>query len=99
MLRRRDRIPERRVHDDDAARCGRRNVDIVHADSGSADHLQAIGALEYFGGNLGGRANRKALKVADDRGELVLVLAQCRLEIDLDPAILEDLNGRRRQRV
>src|SRR5262245_57076890 len=99
MLRRRDRIPERRVHDDDAARCGRRNVDIVHADSGSADHLQAVCTLEYFGGDLGGRANRKAVIVADDRCELVLVLAEYWLEIDVDPAILEDLNGRRRQRV
>jgi hypothetical protein len=67
--------------------------------AGSADHLQAIGTLEYFGGDLGGRANCKAVIAADDRRELVLVLAESGLEIDFDPAILEDLNRRRRQRV
>src|SRR5262249_7463243 len=37
--------------------------------------------------------------VADDLGELVLVLAEVGLEIDLDAAILEDLNGSGRQGV
>ena len=37
--------------------------------------------------------------VADQFGELVLVGAELRLEVDLDAAILEDLHGGGRQRV
>ena len=46
-----------------------------------------------FGGDLGRRADGEAVVVADDRGELLLVGAELRLEIDLDAAILEDLHG------
>ena len=41
-----DRIAERRVHDDDAARGGGRDVDIVDADAGAADHLEVRRRLE-----------------------------------------------------
>ena len=41
-----DRIAERRVHHDDALGGRGRNVDIVDADAGAADHLQVLGALE-----------------------------------------------------
>jgi hypothetical protein len=37
----RDRIAERRVHHDDALGGGRRDLDIVDADAGAADHLSA----------------------------------------------------------
>ena len=52
-----------------------------------------------FGRHLGGRADGEAVVVADDLGELVLVLAEVGLEIDLDAAILEDLHGGGRQRI
>ncbi len=85
-----DRIAEGRVHDDHAARGGGGNVDIVHADAGAADDAQILGVLQDLGCDLGRRADGEAVIIADDRGELVLVLAERRLEIDLDPALLED---------
>ena len=92
-----DRIAERRVHHDHAAGGRRRNVDVVDADAGAADHLQPFRLFEDFRRHLGGRADREAIVVADDLGELVLVLAKVRLEIDLDAVILEDLHGGGRQ--
>ena len=52
-----------------------------------------LAASRIFGGHLGGGADGEAVVVADDLGELVLVLAELGLEIDLDAAILEDLHG------
>ena len=92
-----DRIAERRVHHDDAARGGGGNVDIVDADAGAADHLQFGRAFEQFGGDLGGRADRQAVVVADDLGQLVLVEAG--LDVDLDAALLEDGDGGGRELV
>ncbi len=71
-----DRIAERRVHHDDALGGGRRDLDIVDADAGAADHLQARRRFDDLRGRLGGRADGEAVIVADDLGELVLVLAE-----------------------
>jgi hypothetical protein len=94
-----DRIAERRVHHDDALRRGGGNLDIVDADAGAADDLQPRRLFENLRGRLGGGADGEAIIVADDFGELVLGLAEIRLEIDIDAAILEDLHGGGRQRV
>ena len=94
VFRRRDRIAEGRVHHDDAASGRCRNVHIVDADAGAANDLEARGAFEELRGDLGVRADGEAIVVADDLGELVLVLAEVGLEVDLDAAILEDLHGR-----
>ncbi len=67
------------------------NVDVVDADAGAADHLQLLGVFEQLGGDLGRRADRQAVVVADDLGELVLVEAG--LDVDLDAALLEDRDG------
>ena len=88
-----DRIAKRRIHHDDAFRGGGGNVDIVDADSRAADHFQPLRALEKFGGDLRRRTNGKAIETADDAGELVLVLAEARLKIGLDAALLEDGDG------
>ena len=95
----RDRIAERRVHHDDALGGGGGNFDIVDADAGAADHLQPRRLLDDLGGRLGRRADGEPVIVADDLGELVLVLAEIGLEVDLDAAILEDLHGGGRERV
>ena len=94
-----DRIAERRVHHDDAARGGRRDVDIVDADAGAADHLQVFCLFEDLGRHLGGRADGEAVETADQFGKLVLILTETGLEIDLDAAILEDLHGGGRKRI
>ena len=52
-----------------------------------------FGAGEDLFGDFGGGADRKAVIVADDFGQLVLVLAKVGLEIDVDAAVFEDLNG------
>ena len=58
-----------------------------------------VAFARIFAVDLGGRADGEAVIVADDLGELVLVLAEVGLEVDLDAAILEDLHGGGRQRV
>ena len=95
----RDRIAERRVHHDDALGRGGGDLDIVDADAGAADHLEVGRLVEDFRGRLGRGADRKAVIVADDLGELVLVLAEIGLKVDLDAAVFEDLNGCRRERI
>ena len=99
MLRRRDRIAERRIHHDDALGSRRGDVDVVDADAGAPDHLQAFCLLQDLGRHLGGRAHRQAVEIADQLGELLLVGAELRLEVDLDPAIPEDLHGGGRERI
>jgi hypothetical protein len=61
--------------------------------------FQPGGLVDDLCGRLGRGADRKAVVIADDLGELVLVLAEIGLEVDLDAAILEDLHGGGRQRV
>ncbi|MGY3426582.1 hypothetical protein ACVWZW_007086 [Bradyrhizobium sp. F1.13.4] len=99
VLGSRDRIAERRVHHDDALGRGGGNLDVVDADAGAADHLEIGRLLEDLRGRLGRRADREAVVIADDLGELVLVLAEIGLEVDLDTAVFEDLYGGGRERV
>src|SRR3984893_16020262 len=92
-----DRIAKRRIHHDNAFPGGGGNIDIIDAYSRAADHFQPLRPLEKFGGDLRRRANGKAVETADDAGELVLVLAEARLKIGLDAALLEDRDGGGRQ--
>jgi hypothetical protein len=92
-----DRVAEGRVHDDDAAARGGRDVDIVDADAGTADHLEIVGRRDQLFGRLGGRADGEAVILADDFEQLFLVLAELRHEIHFDAAIAEDLDGGFRQ--
>ena len=86
-----DRVAERRVHHDDATGGGGRDVDVVHADPGAADYLQFGRMLEQLCGDLGRRTDRKAVIVANDFEELVLV--QAGLHVDLNAPLLEDGDG------
>ncbi len=54
-----------RVGDDDAAPGRGRDVDVVDAGAGAADHLEAAGALDQLGSHLGGRADEQRVVVAD----------------------------------
>ena len=55
--------------------------------------LRLVAARDQLFGHLGGRADGETVIVADDLGELFLVLAELRLEIDLDAAVAENLDG------
>ena len=72
---------------------GGRHVDIVDADAGAADDPELLRRGDQLLGDLGRRADGEPVIVADDREELVLVLAEIGLVVDLDAAILEDLDG------
>ena len=75
------------------------NIDIVDADAGAADHFEAARLIEKFCGDLGRGADRKPVETRDCRGQLVFIFAEIGLKIDLDAAILEDLNSGGRQRI
>ena len=77
VLGRRDDVRLGRVGDDDAALGGGRHVDVVDADPGAADHLQAVGALDHVRGQLGGRADHDRVVVADRRRQLLLAPCRC----------------------
>ena len=93
----RDRVAEGRVHDNDTTARGGGDIDIVDADAGAADDLEIGRRRNQFLGRLGGGADGETIVIADDFGELVLVLAELRLEIDFDAAIAENLDGGFRQ--
>src|SRR5262245_57235976 len=99
MFRGGDRIPERRIHDNNAAGRRCRDIDIIDADPGAADDFEGLGLLEDFRGHLGGRTNSKTFIIADSGRELFLVLAKRGLEIYRNAAILEDLHSRQRESV
>ena len=89
-----DRIAERRVHDDDAARRGGGHVDRVDADPGAADDLEAgQRGVQDRRGDLGRAAHREPVIIADDRRQLVG--RQAGLLVDLDAALAEDRRGAR----
>ena len=85
-----DGVAVGRVHDHDAVRGGRLDVDIVDADAGAADDLQLLGLGQNLGGDLGGRADGQALVVADDGAQLGGL--QAGLEIDVAAALGEDFD-------
>ena len=95
----RDRVAERRVHHDDAARGRSRYVDIVDADAGAADHLEAFRPFEDFRRYLGRRADGEPVEAVDRLGKLLLVLAETGLKLDLNAAVFEDRDRGGRKRV
>ena len=93
VLGRGDGVAERRVHDHDAVRGRRLDVDIVDADAGAADDLELLGLGQHLGRDLGRRADGQALVVADDGAQLGRL--QAGLEVDVAAALGEDLDGAR----
>jgi hypothetical protein len=92
-----DRIAVGRVHDDDAARARRLDIDIVDADAGAADDAEAIGDGEQFGRDLGRRAHRQPVILADAVAQIGWSEANC--DIGLDGARPENLHRPRAQRI
>ena len=84
-------------HHHDAALGSRRDVDIVDADAGAADDLEVGRSSNQLFRRLGGGTDGETIIIADDFGELFLVLAELRLEIHFNAAITEDLDGGFRQ--
>src|SRR5690606_32795817 len=82
MLGRRDRVAERRVHDNDALRRRGGNVDVVDADAGAPDNLQALRRGDDAGRDLGGRTYREALVITDDFEQLLGREAGLRVDLD-----------------
>ena len=97
VLGRGDGVAERRVHHHDAVRRRRLDVDIVDADAGAADDLELLRFRQHLGRDLGGRADRQPLVVADDGAQLGRL--QAGLEIDVAAALGKDLDGARRKLV
>ena len=88
---RRDRIAERRVHDDDAACRGSRNIDVVDANPGPADDLEAPRRSQDISRHLGGGAHDEAVVFGDAGDELVG--AEPGLLVRLDATGAKDLRG------
>ncbi len=89
-----DRIAERRVHHDHALGGGGRDIDIVDADAGAADHLEVLGAApSSLAVTLVAERIARPSNLPISLGELLLVGAELGLEVDLDAAVLEDLHG------
>ena len=93
MLCRGDRVTEGGIHHDDALGCRCRNINVINANAGAADHLEAWRAFQQFCGGFGGRTDGEAIIIADDGGELVLVLAEAGIKGHIDAAILKNLHS------
>ena len=65
-----DGVAGRRVDDGDAEGGGLGDVDVVGADAGAADDLEAARAAEQLGGDLRGAASDDGVVVADDVEEV-----------------------------
>ena len=69
MLGGRNGISAGRVEHDDAAARGRLNIDIVHADTGAADHAQSRSGIQNFCGHFGFTAHNDGAEVGNEMNE------------------------------
>ena len=95
MFRGGNGISKRRIHDYDAARGGRRDVDVVDTDAGAADHLELFGGADHFLVGLRRGAHGQAVVIADDSHEIGLLEADA--YIHLHAAGAKDVEGFRAQ--
>ena len=92
MFGRCDHVAKRGVHDDHTFFGGSFTVDIVDADPCAPDDFEIVSLCQNGRGDFGGRTDRKTVVIADDLGKLFFVFANIGHEIDIDPAVAEDLN-------
>ena len=78
MLRGRDGIPPRGIHDDNPAPGGRIDIDVVHADTGATDDFEIGRRLDHLGGHLGFTADHQRVELANDGEQFI------RLQADFD---------------
>ena len=90
-------VAVRRVHHHHTARRRRPHIHIIHPDPRSAYHFQVGRGVEQFAGDLGGGPDRQAIIIGNDRPQVGRRKAG--LEIDLDAAAAEDIDGGRGQLV
>jgi hypothetical protein len=87
-----ERVALRGVHDDDALFGGDVDVDVIEADAGAADDLEAAAVFEDVGGDVGAAADGEAVVVADDAGEFVH--GDVGLDVDVEfAAVFEDFDA------
>src|ERR1700730_2739977 len=84
-----DRVSEWRIHDHDAARRGRRDIDVVDAYAGAPDHLELHGGADHILIRFRCGAHRQAVVLADDIQKIGFLEAYA--YIRLYPAAAKDL--------
>ncbi len=89
VLRRRQHVGLRRVHDHDAAAGGRLDVDVVEADAGAPDDDELVGRLEDLGGDLRGAADHERRRTPH-RVEQLLG-REPETDVDLEPGAAHGL--------
>ena len=92
MLGSRNHVAERRVHHDDTGLGCSIFVDVVSANTSTANNLQVGCRRNDFCGRLGRRPDSQAVILRDRGQERVFVFAQCRHKVDINAAVFKDLH-------
>ena len=92
MFRRGDGVPKRRVHHHGPFGGGCGDINIINANTGAANDFQVSRGLNNLSRRLGRGPDRQPIIIANDRLQFRSVFAKVRLEIHLNPTILEDLH-------
>src|SRR5690606_12879751 len=67
----RDRVAAGSIHDNDALFRGGIDINVIHSDTGSADHFQPVGFLDHIFGDLCTTADYQSVILSDDIHELL----------------------------
>ncbi len=87
-----DRVAKRRVHHHNPFGRSRREVHVVHANTGATNNFEVISFGNQFRRGFGGRADRKAIIITDDLGQLGRVFTKVGLEVHFHAVVFEDLH-------
>ena len=78
-----DRVRFGRVGDDHAAAGRGRDVDVVDAGAGAADHLEPLAALDQLGGHLGRRADQDRVVAGDRLAQLLVGHLEAEVDVEV----------------